>query len=240
MNNTFDIKRFGQVVAKDWKNFIRNFGISLIVWCCLPILIWIFSLVVDVEVYGDARLIFIAIFVYSVLLFAPAKIYGNANLSRDGISFATLPATSLEKFLSMVLYCSILPPIIVGLGSWAIDSMLTLLPFGGFKEFVVLPKQFLGAMFITAICQCLMISAMFQFGNMIFKKRKVGKTIAWALLLLFVITMLFQIAHLWGHISAWLSTARGKTALWTINAIVFAIAVVFYLFTYRRIKKQTY
>ena len=95
-------------------------------------------------------------------------------------------------------------------------------------------------MFITAICQCLMISAMFQFGNMIFKKRKVGKTIAWALLLLFVITMLFQIAHLWGHISAWLSTARGKTALWTINAIVFAIAVVFYLFTYRRIKKQTY
>ena len=152
MSNTFDFKRFGQVLVKDWKNYFRNFGISLIVWSCIPILFWIVTLISDINMDNDTRASIIASLVFSVLLFVPSKVFGNANLSREGVSFAMLPATNLEKFLSMVLYCSILTPLIVGLGSWAIDSLLYLLPFGGFTYFfVALPKSKLGLLIIVLV-----------------------------------------------------------------------------------------
>ena len=128
MNNNFDLKRFGQVVAEDWKLYLRRFGVTLIVWASLPVLIWITSLVFEVEIDPGARAGFIAAFIIATVMTVPANMYGKANLSRDGVSFAMLPATSSEKFLSMVLYCSIVTPLFCGLGAWAVDSLLTLLP----------------------------------------------------------------------------------------------------------------
>ena len=49
MNNKFNFKRFGQVLAKDWKEYFRSFGITLLVWACLPIVLWITTLVFDFE-----------------------------------------------------------------------------------------------------------------------------------------------------------------------------------------------
>lgn len=160
MNKTFDLKRFGQVLAKDWKNYFRNFGISLIVWCCIPVLFWIATLVLDFEMENASRAAVIGSLAFSVLIFVPFKVYGKANLSREGVNFAMLPATNLEKFLSMVLYCSVLTPLIVGLGSWAVDSLLYLLPFGGFSYFfVVLPKSKLGLLLVTIACYALLAAA---------------------------------------------------------------------------------
>ena len=152
MNNSFSFKRFGQVVAKDWKNYFRNFGISLIVWCSLPILVWIATLAMDVDMTADDRIPFIFILFFAVLMFAPSKVYGKSNLSREGVSFAMLPATSAEKFFSMLLYCTILTPLIVGLGSWAVDSLLALLPFGGFVGYVALPKDRFVLLVVAITC----------------------------------------------------------------------------------------
>ena len=171
MNKSFDFKRFGQVLAKDWKDYFRNFGISLIVWSCIPILFWIVTLIFDGNMENGARAVVIASLVFSVLMFVPSKVYGKANLSREGVGFAMLPATSLEKFLSMVFYCSVLTPLIVGLGSWAIDSLLYLLPFGGFTYFfVVLPKSELGLLIISIACSIILFSSIFLFVSSIFSE----------------------------------------------------------------------
>ena len=59
MNNTFDFKRFNQVLAYDWKRFIRNFGITLLVWISIPVMFWVTSLVFDFELDPIARLFII-------------------------------------------------------------------------------------------------------------------------------------------------------------------------------------
>ena len=242
MNNKFNFKRFGQVLAKDWKNYIRNFGISLIVWSCIPVLGWITTLIFDFNMDLGTRTSAIAILVYSVLIFVPSKVYGKANLSRDGVGFATLPATNTEKFFSMVFYCSILTLIIVGLGSWAIDTLLALLPFGGFKGFVMLPERNLGLILVAIACSVLLFSSIFLLGNMIFKKRKAGKTIAWGMLILFVVTMALQLCKFWEAFVEWecYGIKNPEILPWLFDAFMLILAIVFYIFTYRRIKNQKY
>ena len=242
MSNTFDFKRFGQVLVKDWKNYFRNFGISLIVWSCIPILFWIVTLISDINMDNDTRASIIASLVFSVLLFVPSKVFGNANLSREGVSFAMLPATNLEKFLSMVLYCSILTPLIVGLGSWAIDSLLYLLPFGGFTYFfVALPKSKLGLLIITIACAIMLVSSIFLLGNMVFKKRKAGKTLAWGMLIIFAVTMFLQLFGFFEKYIRWECDLPDPVILiWLNDTFMFVMAIVFYILTYRKIKTQKY
>ena len=245
MNKSFDFKRFGQVLAKDWRDYFRNFGISLIVWSCIPILFWIATLILDINMDNGSRAAIIAALVFSVLMFVPSKVYGKANLSREGVGFAMLPATNLEKFFSMVFYCTILTPLIVGLGSWAIDSLLYLLPFGGFTYFfVMLPKSELGWFIITIACAIMLFSSIFLFGNMVFKRRKAGKTVAWAMLFIFIITMVLQLFHFWEAFGTWVTNTSARLEqpflLWVYNAFMLVVAIVFYFFTYRKIKTQKY
>ena len=242
MNNKFSFDRFGQVLAKDWKNYFRNFGISLIVWSCIPVLGWITTLIFDFTLTIESRISTIAILVYSVLIFVPSKVYGKANLSRDGVSFASLPATNTEKFFSMLIYCSILTPIIVGLGSWAVDTLLALLPFGGFEGFVALPKSHLGSILAAIACSILLFSSIFLFGNMVFKKRKAGKTFAWGMLIIFVITMVLQLFHFWEAFVRWecYGISNPEILPWLFDAFMLVLAIVFYILTYRRIKNQKY
>ena len=240
MNNKFDFKRFGQVLAKDWKDYFRNFGISLIVWSSIPVLFWIVSLIFDLHIDTDTRVPVIACLVYSVLMFVPSKVYGNANLSREGVGFASLPATHSEKFFSMLVYCTILTPIIVGLGSWAIDTLLALLPFGGFDGYAVFPKRELGTLLVTIACSVILFSSIFVLGNMIFKKRKAGKTIAWSLLIVFVVTMALQLCHFWEAFARWEINMEPGVLPWIFDAIMLGFAIVFYILTYRRIKNQKY
>lgn len=242
MNNRFDLKRFGQVVAEDWKLYLRRFGVTLIVWASLPVLIWITSLVFEVEIDPGVRAGFIAAFIIATVMTVPANMYGKANLSRDGVSFAMLPATNSEKFLSMVLYCSIVTPLFCGLGAWAVDSLLTLLPFGGFKEFVIpfeMDHLFHNLLFTAMLF--LTESALFMLGNMIFKKRKTGKTFAWSLLILFVITLIAQIPFLEnGLIYIMEQIKNGETIYWCGITILLVLTTCFNLLTYRRIKNQKY
>ncbi len=241
MNNTFDLKRFGQVVAEDWKLYLRRFGVTLIVWTCLPILLWITSLVFDVEIDPVPRAGFIAAFIIATVMTVPAIMYGKVNLSRDGVSFAMLPATNSEKFLSMVLYCSIVTPLFCGLGAWAIDSLLALLPFGGFKELVNLfSMDHLFHNLLFAAMLFLTESALFMLGNMIFKKRKTGKTFAWILLILFVLTLIVQIDFIWNGLEYLVANIYGETAYWFGIAFLIVLTTCLNLLTYRRIKNQKY
>jgi len=194
---------------------------------------------------NGSRAVVIGCLVFLVLMFVPSKVYGKANLSREGVGFAMLPASNLEKFFSMVFYCSVLTPLIVGLGSWAIDTLLALLPFGGFDGFVLLPKyEQLGIQIVAIVCSCLLLSSVFMFGNMIFKKRKAGKTIAWGLLIIFVITMTLQLFHFWDAFGMWVTNTSARLEQrflpWVYNAFMLAVAILFYVLTYRKIKTQKY
>lgn len=135
MNNTFNINRFGKLLAFDGKKYIRSFGLSLAILCGLNLVLWLLTLIFNFTMPTFPRwgVIYFAMFLGIIMV--PSKAFGDINLSREGVRFAMLPVSNLEKYLSYVFFC-LLTPVAIILGSWAIDSLLTLLPFGGFEHYI--------------------------------------------------------------------------------------------------------
>ena len=232
MNNTFNINRFGKILKHDGLNFFPNFILALAILWAIPVVIYLFTALMPTEetthVYDAmARINVIDFLLRITIIIAPAMLYKTCNDSRKGIGYAMLPASTLEKFLSMVIYCVIVTPIIYLAGALAIDSILALIngPYEGFAASMYFNKfaqidysvtqhqmnELLDAswplfienlsptfMTILSLLGTLMLSSIFMFGNMIFKKRKTGKMIG-ILILLSIIFMIIFINYVANH-----------------------------------------
>ena len=194
MNKTFDIKRFGNVLRHDALSYLQNFGWTLVVLLAIPILIWSIhyinmddtEAVVNYERYG-----FLLVLAIIAMILAPSRLYKNANDSRKGIQFAMLPASNLEKFLSMSIYCLVVTPILYLVGAVAIDSILALIPgknpygwfvIGEIFDINIVKVELNDDIFLMSlpfyqVFLLLSYVSIFMFTNMIFKRRKVSKTI---------------------------------------------------------------
>ena len=219
MNNTFSFNRFKNLLLKDGKMYVRNFGTSLIVFCCLNAIFWIFNLLFRSETMPPVRFGMLYLWTALAMMMVPSKVYGNANLSREGVGFAMMPASSLEKFVSMFLYCAIVTPIVVFFGGYLVDTLLSLFPFGGFdkpirlytlneivsrmmtdNEGVVQMGELsisaaslfpIGVIRTSLYMGIIQWAALFMLGNMLFKKHKAGKTFACYLGISYLFSMLF-------------------------------------------------
>ena len=223
MNNTFAFNRFKNLLLKDGKMYIRNFGTSLIVWCCLNAIFWIFNLLFGSETMPPVRFGMLCTWTALAMMMVPSKVYGNANLSREGVGFAMMPASSLEKFVSMFVYCAIVTPIVVFFGGYLVDAFLSIFPFGGFEkpirlysmneivqmindsegvarvgemDFPIQQVFPIGVMRTTLYAGIIQWSAIFMLGNMLFKKHKAGKTIACYLGISYLISMIMGLVFI--------------------------------------------
>ncbi len=221
MNHTFSFNRFKNLLLKDGKMYIRNFGTSLIVWCCLNAIFWIFNLLFGSETMPPVRFGMLCVWTALAMLMVPSKVYGNANLSREGVGFAMMPTSSLEKFVSMFVYCAIVTPVIVFFGGYLVDAFLSIFPFGGFDKPIRLysmneivrmfndtegavraaemdlpiEKVFpIGVMRISLYFGIIQWAAIFMLGNMLFKKHKAGKTFACYLGISYVLSTIMGLA----------------------------------------------
>ena len=217
MNNTFSFNRFKNLLLKDGKMYIHNFGTSLIVWCCMNTIFWLFNILFNTSSEPIFRFGMLFAWTALAMMMVPSKVYGNANLSREGVGFAMLPASSLEKFVSMFIYCAIVTPIIVFFGGYLVDALLSVFPFGGFEkpihlyslnelfdmandsEGVIqagdmsLPADELfhiGAIRVKFYMLFVLWASIYMLGNMIFKKHKAGKTFACCLGIKYLISMI--------------------------------------------------
>ena len=238
--NKFNFNRFVDILKKEWSEYFRAYGISLIVWSCIPVLLWITSLVFQNEIDPDTREAFIFSIMFFAMMNVPSKVYGNVNLQREGVAYSMLPATAGEKFFSMMIYCSIVTPVLTFAGCLLMDFLMFLMPFGGFNDFIVLSTLNFGSGILFLILFMLIFSAVFMFGNMIFKKRKAGKTVAWIFLIVFAMTILIRLVF-----GIWLSIDETffndiNIKGWMINLVLAMIAAGFYFGAYRKIKTQKY
>ena len=119
----------------DGRKYLRNFGITLAILCSLNVGTWLLTAVFGFTMPTFIRwmVIYVAVFLSCILV--PAKAFGDINLPRDGVRYAMLPVSNWEKYFSYVLYC-IMTPVVVILVSYGIDSLLTLLPVGGFNSYI--------------------------------------------------------------------------------------------------------
>lgn len=221
MSNTFDINRFGKVISLDVKRYVSQFGLTFLILSAMPIVLWLFSLAFGFTMPCVARVAITSITVWLSAILVPAKAFGHINLQREGVSFAMLPASNIEKFLSITILC-ILTPIAVMACSYGIDSLLTLLPWGGFDKFVsggvmqsindylisiaaygddVEETKSIISLFdhiaaneeLYMFVSALFTVGLFLLGNSLFKTHKTAKTLALMIGMSYVASMVMQV-----------------------------------------------
>ena len=220
MNNTFDWNRFCKVVNKDFRNMWPMFGTTMIILAVLPFAVWLFMTVLGVDAPLDPafRLMMIQGVAYIAAMMAPSRMYRTWNLRNEGIYYAMLPATKLEKYLSALLFSLVVCPLGVYLGSFVLDMFLTALPFGAWEDWLweskvgfpfildlgtILSEMatadagvdtfrmlYFGTMYnISCWLSYICTVMMFVFTATLFKKHKVLQTILWLYVINFVLSI---------------------------------------------------
>ena len=225
MNNTFEWSRFCKVVRKDFSNIWQNAGTSLLIITLLPILAWLLwwalSGIEEIPaIVPEVRWCFIAGSVMLAAIVSPSRMYRTSNLQKEGIYFAMLPASKLEKYLSMLLFTIVVCPLLCFLGGMVLDYFLTLLPFGPYNKWLwqtdyladaldgyralasgtfpnadenmmLFVQSFTpGKAVLYGLVAYLSNVALFLFTTTIFKKHKVLQTLLWTWLISFVLNLI--------------------------------------------------
>ena len=280
MNNTFNINRFGNVVRRDGMSYFSNYGWTLVVLWALPVILW-FLTYISMETFDTGvisnRTTTISTLMWLSLMIVPSRLYKNYNDSRKGVILAMTPASSLEKFLSMILYCVVITPIIYLIGALLIDTVLALKPgtnpydgfifsdffsknYESYREILSLGEEELNRSiydymlsknhFIYKVLQILGFTSLFMFTNMLFKKRKLSKTIG-ILTLLGIIFSIFVVRYAinleYNFDADWtdeeITNYVKGVVNYAYNFILYSSLIsasAFLYLTYYKIKKQTY
>lgn len=209
MNNTFDWNRFCEVVKKDFRNMWPLFGRTMLILALLPMTIWLLTVVFpgSMAVPTNFRLWMVKLMAMLAACMTASRMYRTWNLQGEGIYFAMLPASKLEKFLSAILYSVIVCPLLVFLGSALVDTFLAALPFGGYHEWIWQRDYSLFNMEISTepgihygpwgtlyniiyILSFVGSTLLFVFTSTIFKRHKVLRTFLWMYLIEFVLVLI--------------------------------------------------
>lgn len=219
MNNIFDIKRFGQYFLYDLRRAKNNYGLSLLLMGLIPIILYIVGQLISLiggngimEMPDVMKIMGIYIVLVVVLLGAGTKIYGFVTEKRAGSDFLMLPASTFEKWLSMVLMVCIALPVVLFALLFVSDGLMSLVfphSYGGRIFNLDLISGFINAFeeegvsfnlpAFTVINWCENI-LIFTLGAICFKRGKVGKTILCLMGLATVISTLLVIIFGTGNI----------------------------------------
>lgn len=143
----FNIKRLGKCIRYELSAYTPGAAKLLLGICAFQILIWIISIINDITgweifLFEDGKYInnpyFLLILIGIVAGFSPYIIYRDINNRKTGYAYAMLPASTLEKYISMLVISLIIVPVAAFAGVFLTDTVLTLLSkigIGGFRNF---------------------------------------------------------------------------------------------------------
>ena len=177
MDNIFSFNRFGKLLKKEFYEYFQRFGITILVFLSFIIIAWGISLLFGGDNGFSSNLRSAGIYYLTMLvaLFAPFIVYGYANHPKKGIYYAMLPASSFEKFLSMVIYILIVTPIVFLVTAVLLDSLIVTIksPEDTSYLFSTLFSKDTLRLYLDLIQSI----SIFMIANMIFKKQKVAKSL---------------------------------------------------------------
>lgn len=133
-NDVLNMNRFGRYLMTDIKNAIARYGISFLIMATICItgylLVGFFTMIVgagwySLEVAPRSTILGITLIVLTIT--APAKIYGFITDKKEGTSFLMVPASSLEKVLSMIIVCCVIVPFAFFAIYLSLDQILCLI-----------------------------------------------------------------------------------------------------------------
>jgi len=196
MNNVFDIKRFCKYFVFELRSAKNNYGLSMLILGIMPIVLFaiseLFSLIFAhhiTELPMAAKYAQLAIVFLIASIVAGSKIYGHVTEKRAGSNYLMLPASTLEKWLSMTLIVCIVVPAILFVGQFLCDSIMSFIfpNTYGPRFFQLEPIQELAEKFVDNgihfnvfgvvfwnWCETILT---FTLGAICFKKSKIAKTL---------------------------------------------------------------
>lgn len=236
-SNIFSFERFLKVLKYDLKMRVPAIGIFFLVLLIIP---HVLHQIMD---FGNAfpagqRFDLYSVMCFFLVFFAPFKIYYAFRDKQGRTSFLMLPASSLEKFASMVLVSLVLVPVSFCLCSFLLDVILCLLVGGQYGSVVTVDYDILASGFLGLFC----IAGAAILGNTLFKKGAPGKTLLCIIILIFlwlaVITgFIFDNLFEDGNVDAEVMQMRGEMMVNLSRIVYFAVAILFYILAWWRIRK---
>jgi len=118
-NDIFNFRRFGKYFASDIRTCAANYGLSLLTISLLsPLVLYVIVATINQVMHNtwDGPDIGLRVFAFAVAMICmvvtmPVKCYGKITEKQYGSFWLTLPASRLEKFISMILMTCIIVPV---------------------------------------------------------------------------------------------------------------------------------
>lgn len=195
MNKIFDIKRFGKYLVYDINNAKYNYGFSLLIMGLTPLIAMFFQELISLVSFGHVMEVSVVtktasvmVALVGVVLSFPSKVYGGVTNKKYGSNWLMVPASSFEKWLSVVIVCCVILPLCLGILLFASDTLLSLVLPKVYGDPVIikgldflnenLHQEYVDINYSPALylnwCENILI---FTLGAFIFKRSKAGKTI---------------------------------------------------------------
>lgn len=189
----FSFERFSKVFSYDLQKVHQNYGLTFLILVLLPLLFPFLYAACSMVIFGagwkvpeNIGRVMMAIVSVSVLMltFAP-NVFGKLTEKSYGSEFITLPASSFEKFVSMVLVTVVVSPlafvlcyltadaIAVGIGLSEGKTLLTLIS----DSMVIDEDGFRMHVGLILMLSLTVNSLEFLLGSIYFSKFKIGKTL---------------------------------------------------------------
>ena len=130
MNNSFDIQRFGKLVWHDVRRCLPalgNVGATMLGLLAFTPLTTMMQGATGLEQGASYRLALMTTMTLFLASTVPTQLYANIGpkRKRGDVYFAMLPASKLEKYLSIAVLSLVLVPVVLMVCNVVIDSLLT-------------------------------------------------------------------------------------------------------------------
>lgn len=265
MKEYFDIQRLVKLFIYEVTNYLPRFFKSLMIASGVLVAIWLLSLVVSENIFDTGREDLISFLYVLMLALSPYIIYKDMNNRKKGYMYAMIPASSLEKLISMLLVCALTVPAVVYLSLTLTDVLLycfSQMGMGTFEKLVFFhPLSSLTGSFnsesvlvIDDAINTLSIVTTAMMFNSIFRKNKIFKTVlfnvtvlfAFAIIIIFINNIISPefVTNLSIRIRDYFGTYSAEEIenlfMWVIRVCYFIGIAVTLGITYYRIKKVNY
>ncbi|MCM1501614.1 MAG: hypothetical protein NC115_02955 [Bacteroidales bacterium] len=200
MKEIFDIKRFWKYFVSDLRSSASRYALSFLIISFMGVIIYAGTVIMGFLIkgtWGGPEVFFrtatFAICVAVLVLTMPQKLYGHITEKRAGSTWLMIPASTFEKYLSMVLICAVIvPALFIGI-YLGVDALLctidstcgvTICHIGkeifGYRDEI--PTEVISAIGglinpLSYIDDIIGIILIFLLGAIFFRNAKVAKTI---------------------------------------------------------------
>lgn len=218
MNDIFFPARLGQYLQHDIRHNFRSFGLGLMLFGLLPVIIFLLSILLSffseepVRMGIPLRFVTFGLALFAVGLAYPSRAYGHLTDKSRGSEWLLLPAAVTEKFSSMMLISVVLLPLTMLLLYLGSDALICWLdPHSNTSIFKVISDLMAendSEVFTNGTMLTLVVNSMeqnilaFMLGALFFKKRKIVGVILVFLGLNFVTSILGNLVILMVHDSS--------------------------------------